>query len=234
MKTWISALFLIASTLQANAMPMENAPPPTGVLTLDAQASLDLPHDTVHLTLATEQEGNDPASISTALSKRVQQALTQAKAVAGINAQSGGFTIYPSNDGKGRIAAWRGRVELLIESQNFGAASQLAGQLASTMQLANVSFSLSREARDKVETQLAEQAIQAFRSKAQTAARAFGYGDYSIREVSINQQSGGMPFPRVYLAKAAMAEAAPVPLEGGKANVTVTVSGAVQMLKALP
>ncbi|SOZ13992.1 conserved hypothetical protein, DUF541; putative exported protein [Cupriavidus taiwanensis] len=232
MKQWLAATLLGTTAVVASAHggPTET---PSGVLSLTAQAVTEVPTDIVHLTLAAEQEGAEPAAISSGLSSRTQAVITQARRVQGVTAESGGFTIHPSTDRNGRISTWRGRSEVILKSRDFAAVSRLAGELASQMQVQNIAFSLSREAREAAEAKLAEQAIASFRSKAQATTRLFGYGSYTIREVSVNETGMVPPVPRMYgAAKAMMADAAvPVPVEGGKTQVTVSVNGSVQMLK---
>ncbi|MHA7681542.1 SIMPL domain-containing protein [Cupriavidus sp. PET2-C1] len=233
MKQLLAATLLGTTAMVASAQGggPTHEPAPAGVLSLSAQATTDVPTDVVHLTLAAEQEGAEPGAISSALSAKTADVIAQAKRTNGVQAQSGGFTIYPSNDKNGRISTWRGRAEVILESRDFTAVSKLAGQLASQMQVQNISFSLSREARHAAEAKLTEQAVASFRDKAQATTKLFGYGSYTIREVQVGEVGAVQPMPRMYAAKAMMADSAPVPVEGGKAQVTVTVNGSVQMLK---
>ncbi|AZU55288.1 DUF541 domain-containing protein [Ralstonia pseudosolanacearum] len=206
--------------------------PPSGVLSLDAQAVAEVPTDTVTLTLGAEQDGADPGAISASLSRKTEDVIAQAKRTAGVQAETGGFNIYPNTDRNGKISVWRGRAEVRITSKDFAAASKLAGQLANQMQVQNVNFTLSREARTAAETKLVDQAVSTFRDKAQVTTKLFGYTSYAIREVRVSE--GSTPSSRTWaLRAAAMTDSSPVPvpIEGGKAQVTVTVSGAVQMLK---
>ncbi|MGO4277754.1 Predicted secreted protein [Cupriavidus sp. OV038] len=230
MKQLLAATLLSTTAVVASAQTL---PPPAGVLSLSAEAVTEVPTDVVQLTLAAEQEGAEPSAISSALSARTQAVLAQAKRTSGVEAQSGGFTIHPSTDRNGRISTWRGRSEVILKSKDFAAVSKLAGELANQMQVQNVAFSLSREARQATEAKLAEQAVSAFRDKAQTSTKLFGYSNYTIREVSMNDSGGVVPpTPRMYAAKAMSADAgAPIPMEGGKAHVTVSVNGSVQMVK---
>jgi predicted secreted protein len=230
MKQLLAATLLSTTAVVASAQTL---PPPAGVLSLSAEAVTEVPTDVVQLTLAAEQEGAEPSAISSALSARTQAVLAQAKRTSGVEAQSGGFTIHPSTDRNGRISTWRGRSEVILKSKDFAAVSKLAGELANQMQVQNVAFSLSREARQATEAKLAEQAVSAFRDKAQTSTKLFGYSSYTIREVSMNDSGGVVPpTPRMYAAKAMSADAgAPIPMEGGKAHVTVSVNGSVQMVK---
>jgi len=229
MKKLLAASLLSTTAAMAAA---QTVAPPSGVLSLSAQAATEVPTDVVHLTLAAEQEGPEPTAISNALSARTQAVLAQAKRTSGVEAQSGGFTIHPNTDRNGRISTWRGRSEVILKSKDFAAVSKLAGDLANQMQVQNIAFSLSREARQAAEQKLADQAVAAFRDKAQATTKLFGYSGYTIREVSLNESGGVMPMPRMYAAKAMSADAgAPIPVEGGKSQVTVSVNGSVQMVK---
>jgi predicted secreted protein len=191
------------------------------------------PQDVVDITLFYEQEASDPSALTSTLNQRADAALQKAKGVNGVTARTGSFSIYPSTDRDGRISAWRGRTEVVLESHDFAAASKLAGQMASIMQVGNVQFSLSPEAQRSAEQKLTGEAIKSFREQAASSAQAFGYSGYSIREVNVGH-NGVMPRPMMMMmsARAMGADAkasAPVPIEGGTSTVTVNVSGSVQM-----
>ena len=205
---------------------------PAGVLSLNAQASSEVPQDVVDITLFYEQEASDPSVLTSTLNQRADAALQKAKGVNGVTARTGSFSIYPSTDRDGRISAWRGRTEVVLESHDFAAASKLAGQMASIMQVGNVQFSLSPEAQRAAEQKLTGEAIKSFREQAASSAQAFGYNGYSIREVNVGH-NGVMPRPTMMMSARAMGAdakaSAPVPIEGGTSTVTVNVSGSVQM-----
>lgn len=205
---------------------------PAGVLSLSAQASAEIPQDVVTITLFYEQEASDPSSLTNTLNQRADAALQRAKGVSNVTAHSGQFSVFPSTDRDGRISAWRGRTEVVLESRDFAAASKLAGDMSSIMQIGNVQFSLSPETQRTAEQKLTSEAIASFRDQAAAGARAFGYGGYSIREVNIGH-SGLQPRPVMMMSARAMSAdakmAAPLSLEGGTSTVTVNVSGSVQM-----
>lgn len=144
---------------------------PSGVLSLSAQSSAHVPQDVVNITLFYEQEVPDPSSLTSTLNQRAESSLREAKGVDGVTAKSGSFTVYPSTDRDGKISAWRGRTEVVLESHDFAAASKLAGKMSSSMQVGSVAFSLSPEAQRTAEQKLVAQAIDAFRKQAQTARR---------------------------------------------------------------
>ncbi|KVO95156.1 SIMPL domain-containing protein [Burkholderia ubonensis] len=226
------ALTLASPAAHAQAVN-PHFPEPSGVLSLSSQASAEVPQDIIHITLFYEQQAKDPGSLTSALNQRADAALAQAKSVSGVTAHTGAFSVYPSTDRDGRISAWRSRTEVVLESRDFAAASKLAGQLSNLMQVANVEFSLSPEAQRAAEQKLTTEAIKSFRVRADEAAKAFGYNNYSIRDVNVGSGRNVQPYPRMMaMAAPAMDSAkmsAPIAVEGGKATVSVTVNGSVQM-----
>jgi predicted secreted protein len=222
---------LAFASVAARAQSVTQAEP-AGVLSLNAQASAEIPQDVVDITLFYEQEASDPSALTSTLNQRADAALRQAKGVSGVTARTGSFSIYPSTDRDGRISAWRGRTEVVLESHDFAAASKLAGQMASNMQVGNVQFSLSPEAQRAAEQKLTGEAIASFRQQASAGAQAFGYSSYSIREVNVGH-NGVMPRPMMMMSARVMGAdakaAAPLPLEAGTSTVSVNVSGSVQM-----
>ena len=113
---------------------------------------------------------------------------------------------------------------------DFGA---LTGRIT-TMSVARVSQGVSRELREKVESDLAAQAIARYRAKAADYARQFGYSGYVIREVNVSgtEPPGYAPMPMLRgKAMASMASDESLPVEVGKAQLAVNVSGSVQLTK---
>jgi len=233
----LAAAIPVALTLASPTVHAQTAnphfPEPAGVLSLSSQASADVPQDIIHITLFYEQQAKDPGSLTSALNQRADAALVQTKGVSGVTARTGAFSVYPSTDRDGKISAWRGRTEVVLESRDFAAASKLAGQLSNQMQVANVEFSLSPEAQRAAEQKLTTEAIKSFRARADEAAKAFGYGSYSIRDVNVGGGHNVQPYPRMMMKAAAPMDganmSAPISVEGGKTTVSVTVNGSVQM-----
>ena len=145
--------------------------------------------------------------------------------------RTGQFSIYPRYTDKGKISGWQGSTELVIEGRDFARISTTAGKIQ-TLTMGNMGFSLSREARQKLEADVQALAIERFKQRASDVAKGFGFAGYSLREVAVSSadQEGRPVQPRMMAmeAKAAMSDAA-VPVEAGKSTVNVTVSGSVQL-----
>jgi predicted secreted protein len=222
----LSLSFITFTHAQPQGLRME----PNGVLSLTADATADVPQDTVRVTLALDAENSDPGKLAQQLNQTAEAVQREAKANNRLDVKSGGYSIYPTSDKSGKISNWRGRIETVIESKDFAAAGELAGRVGNRMPVSSVQFFLSREAREKEERRLTDSAIKTFQDKATTASKAFGYTGFTVREVSVN---AGTQFMHNQGGRADVSmmsrSSAPVPLEGGKSQVTVNVSGAVQM-----
>lgn len=224
-----ATLLVLAAPWAASAQP---APQPQGVVGLAASATAEVTRDLLNVTLSTTREGTDAATVQSGLKQALDAALAEAKKAAKpgqIEVQTGNFSLFPRYSNKGVITGWQGTAELQVQGRDIPGIARLTGRI-STMTIARVGTDLSREQREKVESELTAQAIAAYRSKAAEYAKAFGYGGYVIREVSVGANE---PVQYAVAArmerKSAMSADEALPVEMGKGNVTVNVSGTVQM-----
>jgi predicted secreted protein len=216
-------------------------PAPQNVVMLTASASVEVNKDWLTVVFSTTREGPDAGAVQSQLRQALDVALAEARKVARpgqLEVQTGGFSLYPRyaavTPGKGLqpgIVGWQGSTELIVEGRDTQAVAQLTGRIQ-TLTIARVSFSLSREARQKVEGEVTTQAVERFRARASEVSRLFGFGAYQVREVSVVSEqpmASAVPMMRLQAARAVAEDALPV--EAGKAAVTATVSGSVQMQK---
>jgi predicted secreted protein len=209
--------------------------PPTGVVSLMASASVEVPRDLISVTLSTTREGLDAAAVQTQLKQALDAALAEVRPAARpgqVDVRTGTFSLYPRYGQKGAITGWQGTAQLSLEGRDIATISQLAGRV-STLTVARVGYGLSREAREKAESEVTAQAVARFRSRSDELARLFGYTGYTIGEVNVSaNEPPPMPMPMLRgKAMAASAEAAPLPVEPGQGSVTVTVSGNIRLTR---
>jgi predicted secreted protein len=208
---------------------------PAGVqnlLTLSASASVEVPRDMLSITFSTQREGVDAAAVQAQLVQAVDIALAEARRHARpgqVDVSTGNFSLFPRPMPRGAPSLWQGMAEMRVEGRDIDAITQLVGRIQ-TLSVARVGYGLSSEARDKVQGDVTAQAIARFRSQAAAQAKAFGFDGFTLRQVEVNTHESNAPTP-MFRASAdmAMPAAAPLPVEAGKAQVGVTVSGTVQM-----
>ena len=225
-------VFLVALAARAETAP------PQGVLGLSASASVEVTKDLLAVTFSTNKEGADANLVQAQLKEALDAALAEAKKVARpgqVDVQTGNFSIYPryvnpTSSAKATIRGWQGSVELTVEGPDMAAIGQLTGRIT-TLTIARVSYRLSREATQRVEADIANQAIAAFRAKAELYAKQFGYAGAAVREVTVTTGDAQAPMPmmRMQAATASAQSGDALSVEPGKAVVTATVNGTVQM-----
>lgn len=234
--SWVPAVFALALLPAAQA---ETQPPvvtlaaPSGVLNLTASASIEVQKDLMSVTLSATREGADATTVQAGLKQAIESALGEARKQVRpgqLEVRSGGFSVYPRYGDKGRITGWQGTASIVLEGRDMPAIAQLAGRLQ-TVVVTGLGYGLSREARERVEGDVTAQAIARYKARAAEVSRQFGYGNYTIREVSVSGGESAPPVVGMTLmrAQAKFAADEPLPTEPGKETVTATVSGTVQM-----
>jgi predicted secreted protein len=233
----------VRRTLAALALAMafrpalaDSQPPPQNVVVLNATATLDVAEDWFTVVFSTSREAPDAGAVQAQLRQALDAALALARKASRpdeLEVHTGDFSLFPRysqpTSKPAAIVAWQGNAELIVEGRDAKAIAELTGRVQ-TMTIARVGFSLSGQARDRVEGEVTARAIERFRSRAAAVAKEFGFGGYLIREVTL---SSDLPVPiRMPMAQAMSARAVAndaLPVEAGKTHVSVTVSGSVQM-----
>jgi predicted secreted protein len=237
----LAAAVLAATCWQGVAA--QNTPTTQNVVALNASATLDVSKDWLTVVFSTTREGLEAAAVQAQLRQALDTALSEARKIAKpgqVELQTGAFSLFPryapplpkqaAAGLPGGITGWQGSTELVVEGRDMPAIAQLTARVQ-TLSIVRVSSSLSRDARQKVEGDVTAQAIERFRARADAVTRQFGYTGYTVREVSVSSDppQGAPVFYSRPMALRAGAEDAALPVEAGKATVTVSVSGSVQM-----
>jgi predicted secreted protein len=223
----ILPLLLLLLPIAASA---QWGPPPMNQVTLTANAVREVPADTVTAILFVEEQGTDPVELANRVSAKLQDAFAKAKSDPRVEAKSGSYQTYPVYSPQNQIIGWRIRAEIVLESKDFRAMGVRIEELQRTLKLAQMGFSLSQQARDKVEGQLTSEALARFNERAKLVATTLGFPGFQLGQLNIQSEGAVPPMPYrggVMLSQKAEAASTPVPVEGGKTTLTVTVSGSV-------
>jgi predicted secreted protein len=228
---WVAA----AAVAVSGAAAAQTAAEPSNQVSLSASAFKDVPEDWLTMVVRASTDAADAVSAQNQLKVIVEAALASLRAQAQpqqMEVRTGSFGIYPRHNNQGRVIGWQGSAEVVIEGRDFARVSAAAGKVPG-MAVSSAGFSLSREGRQQLESQVQTLAVERFRQRAQELSRSFGFSGYTVRQVSVSSADQGAPViaHRAMAAPMAMAAAADmaVPVEAGKATVHITVSGTVQM-----
>ena len=200
------------------------------LIDLAAEAGRPAANDMVRASVYSEASGSNPADLARQVNGNIGEARRLIREKKGVTVNSGNPSSYPIYTQSRKIDGWRMRSELLIESRDFGAVSELLGRLQQ-MRLAvgDIAQMPSPETRRQVEDEAMREAIRAFQNRAAVVAEQLGKG-WKIKQMHINQ-GGGSPVPIMRGARAAMlaADAAPAPIEAGESTITTHVTGQIEL-----
>ena len=193
---------------------------------IDARAAMEVENDIMRATLFAQTEDLDASRLAERLNRAVNEALRALKTFSEIKVRSGGYSTFPISE-KGKIVRWQARSELILESGELKRMSEAIARVQGSLQLGNVEFLISPQSRAQAESELTQQAIGEFLSKAQRVSSGFQGASYHVAEAVVSTDAGAPP-PRPYMAKSMSAEARTAPeFESGTSRITVTVSGAI-------
>jgi predicted secreted protein len=200
-------------------------------IALRTEVSQTVAHDLMQVTLYSEAQDKDPAKLAAGITNTINAALQQARKNTGVTISLGSRNSYPVYDDQQRISAWRERAEIRLESADFATLSKLTGELLQQLKMADMSFSVASPTQKKTEEALLQDAINAFKARAQLATSALGGKGYKLVSLSLN--GGGFQSPRpmrMQMDSMSMAKAAPTPeIEAGSSQVSVNADGVIEV-----
>ncbi len=193
---------------------------------LSAEAGVSAPNDLLRATVAADVTGATPAEVARRSNSAIADALKTAKTYSSVKTRTGGAHTYPAYSSKGKIEGWQMRSELQLESRDPVALGELLGKLQTSLVMGGLSAVPAPETRAKAEERAMLDAIAAFHARAKVIAGAFGK-PYKIKTLNVASQ-GGQVRPLLE-QRMTMAKAAPMPVEPGESQVTIVVSGQIEI-----
>jgi predicted secreted protein len=191
------------------------------------ERSAEIENDRTTAVLAVTEEDADAARLARRLNETMGWALETAKGAPAVRARSGSYQTWPI-ERDGRIRHWRGRQELILDSDDLAALTELLGALQGRLELVSIGFSPSPERRRAAEDALIAEALAAFRERAERVRESLGAAGWELVRVGI--QSGEPPVqPFFRAARDSMAEMAPPALEAGTSRVAITAAGTIEL-----
>ncbi|MCL2525235.1 MAG: SIMPL domain-containing protein [Betaproteobacteria bacterium] len=195
---------------------------------LSAEASRPATNDLLRAGVYAEASGGNAAELARRVNQDIAEALKLIRNTPAVAVKSGPQNTYPVYNQEQKLESWRIRSELLLETKDVAALSELLGKLqAQRLALGHLNQLPSPATRAAAEEGATRAAIDAFRARAALIADQFGK-PYQIKQLTLRAQGATPPMPRMQAAGAKMS-AAPMPIEAGESQVTVSVSGRIEL-----
>jgi predicted secreted protein len=229
MNKHVGALLAVFALLPMQAMaqmPQGMPPPLQPTVNVTGSATASVPTDRLQAWLRVEIDNADPAAAAAAVNAAMTKALAHIKAIAAVKPSTSGYSTQQIVE-KGKPSRWRVAQSLTLDSGDFAAMAKLVARLQDEdgLVVSGMSFSLSNEARRRAEEDLTLEAIRSWQERAERAAKGLGFSQWRPGHVIVQTGDIARPYPMMRAQSAMVSAPAPVPLEAGSVDVTVTVAG---------
>lgn len=195
---------------------------------LSADAAESAPNDLARATAFAEANAATPQAVSSQIKSLLSEAENIAKGYGTVKRQSGRTSTYPVYGKPGKVATWRMRSELALESRDIGALSELTGKLQEKLGVTNIQFVPAPETRKAAEDKAIQSAIAAFQERAQLLARTLGKS-YKIKQLNVNIAGNFHPQQALLRKAVSSSEIESMPMEAGESQIRVSVSGQIEL-----
>lgn len=193
------------------------------------ERSRDVSNDWATAMIGVSAEDSDTARLANRVNETMRWALDTARSAKGVEVKSGGYQTQPVYE-KGKIVRWSASQDLVLESSDVDALSELVGKLQQKLLLRSIGFSVSPEKRREIEDALIDEALAAFQARAKRVAAGLAARDYELVTLAIQTPGGGGPVP-VYRARAMAMESdfATPSFESGQSALDVRIDATIEL-----
>ncbi|HHH45990.1 MAG TPA: DUF541 domain-containing protein [Thiotrichales bacterium] len=228
---WLAALLLIGWIV--NAHVPAGAAPAEGEgsrVSFRVEVQREVTPDRMRVRMRATAEAEQPARVQNEINARMQAARRVLESSEGITVGTGQYRIHPVYR-KERIIGWRGSQDLLLESGDFARLAEVMGRLqAQGLAVQEVSYLISEPLRRRIESDLVDEAVAAFRARARQLATDFGARRHTVIEASVSTGGHAPPVRPLLRAQALeAADAVPPVLAPGTRRLSASVSGSIRL-----
>ena len=180
--TFAHAPPLAAARLPAAPRRAAEAPPPQGVVSLSASASVEVPRDLLSVTLTRHARRARRRRGAGALKQALDAALAEARRSrrpGQLEVQTGNFALFPRYGKQNVITGWQGSAELVVEGRDMQAIAALTGRITTHDDRPRRLQPVARTAREGSKASSRPRRSPAIAPRRPSYAKQFGYSGYS-------------------------------------------------------
>ncbi len=230
MKTGVALKVALLSIVLVYAMAAW-AEGPYNRVEFSVTASREVPNDLGRAVLRVEAEHEDAVALGDEVNERMRWALAQLQAFPAVEPRTGTYQIRGVFN-KNRFSHWRAFQFLELRSSDAVQLGAALGRLQSRLQIQAMGFEVSPPRRRAVEDELIGAALASFQARATLIRDNFGARDYRLVNLVVSTSGQGTaPEPSVTRIQRLERGRAvqPPAMAAGKSEVTVTVSGMIEL-----
>jgi predicted secreted protein len=194
-------------------------------LVLSETASREVEQDTLVAVLTARAESASAREAQSAVNGAMTAAIEAAQAVESVRPATGGYRVYQQYDREGRPTTWITEQDLRLTSKESAPLLELVGQLQDAgLNVGGLGYELSDGARRALESDLAIEAIDTLRRRAERIAASMGLRIDATQTVRVGGPMGEPPpRPMMRMSTAEAADMTPPTALPGLEAVSVSV-----------
>jgi predicted secreted protein len=188
--------------------------------------------DELDATLRAETTSASPAEAQRRVNATMADALTAAKAVAGVTVSTGGYFVWRVGPTpQDRTERWQANQSIELTSHDGAALLKLVGELQQKgLAVGQLGWRLSESATRAARAEATRKAIAALRGRAEEAAALLDLRFASFREVRLDNTRPPPIMPRAMMMSAASASVPATPPSAEAADVSISATADADVL----
>jgi predicted secreted protein len=166
-------------------------------VTLEAGVQREVNLDVMQAVLSVEADDNNLARLADTMRQKLEWGVRLARESPYIEVEVREYRTYPIYDRYDpyRFSHWWATQEVLLKSKDFAALNRVLGNLQGKLLVRSVTFTLSPEAQREAENGLLDEALRAFKDRAQLVQKGLNAANYRILTLEIHLPPLGSPQP---------------------------------------
>lgn len=240
MKLKALSLALLALPFGVSALEDANTTQQANIISFNAEVEKNIERDLLNVRLFYQVDGKNLQDLNKKISEHLDKGVAIAKAQSAVEIKDTSRSTSVRYNDDGKTTGWVARAELVLESKDFQALSNVINSLDNILAVEDVNAIVSQEKLMSVENELTQAAIEKFKKKATLIQNSLNMKDYRILDLDISSVNEPAPIRTAYgaprMAKVSMMSA-DVPaansafLESGKEAVRVRANARIELLK---
>ena len=234
LKHFALLLLPLSMALTANAETKPADELEKTVISFSTEVTKEVDYDVMEVTLFIKDENKNLKELNQTINQKANAALEVIKKQSAVEIKKNTRSTQVRYDSKGKQSGWIERADLVLESKDFVALSQVISELNDTFAIADVMQKLSKEATAKFEDEMMKSALAQFQHKAQLIQTSLNAKGYEILNLNLDSRNElpyfeGRMMPLAKASAFASENADEVNLDShSKAELKATVSAQIK------
>ncbi|MCW5585887.1 MAG: SIMPL domain-containing protein [Chromatiales bacterium] len=221
----------LSIALYATSAIAHNEPPQYNRVHLDESARAEVDNDLLVVVLSAQAEGRDASAPADEVNRLMDWAVNLSRSHPEVKLQTLGYQTHAVYN-KDKIRGWRVSQSLRLESRDNRLLGDLVAKLQAQLHVQSLGYEVSDEQRRGHLDELTAAAIARFQARAKHITESLGRTGFRLVNLQINDsRNHPMPLARGMMMEAATADfsVAPATIEAGTQELTVSVSGEIEL-----